>query len=90
MTETRNLVLARRLWMAAFAACAVWLAIQNTLLAVGYFWARPSDAAIVATALAKVAWLLIGSFWTSPMAGLVVAGTVGLAAGAALPGTHPR
>ena len=90
MTETRNLVLARRLWMAAFVACALWLVIQNTLLTVGYFWARPSDAAVVATALAKVAWLLIGEFWTSPMIGLVLAGTLGLAAGAALPGAHPR
>ena len=90
MTETRNLALARRLWMVAFAACALWLVIQNTLLTVGYFWARPSDAAVVATALAKVAWLVIGEFWSSPMIGLVLAGTVGLAAGATLPGAQPR
>jgi len=91
MTEIRNPDLAtRHLWMAAFAACALWLVIQNSMLVIGFLWARPAEAVVVTSALIKVASLLIGGFWTSAVAGSVLVGVLGLAAGAVLPSAHGR
>ena len=79
----------RRIWLAAIGACALWLVIQNTMLLIGYFWARPSDAAVVASALFKTAVMLMDGFWLYPVVGCALAGALGLAAGAALPGAKP-
>lgn len=81
MSETRESRLGPSdLGVAMLGVCALWLVVQNTMLALGLLWARPASVLTVAAALAKTAVVLIQGFWSSPVAGWLV----GIAAGATL------
>ena len=79
MSETSRRLSARDLWLLVFGAGSLWLLVQNTILALGLLWARPSEAATVTAALAKVTVRLIEGFWRSPAAGWTVALALALA-----------
>ena len=86
MSETRRSRLAmRNLGVVVLGACALWLVVQNTMLALGLLWARPGSVVTVTTALAKTTILLVQGFWSSPAAGWLVGTVAGVTLGAVLP-----
>lgn len=86
MSDTRESQLApRNLGVAILGICALWLVVQNTMLALGLLWARPASVLTVATALAKTTVVLIQGFWSSPVAAWLVGIAAGATLGALLP-----
>ena len=58
--------------MLLLAACTLWLVVQNTALALIFFWIEPHKAVTLATVLVKTGLVLISGFWTSPAAPLLI------------------
>ena len=86
MSEKRNSRLSPRdLWLVALGACSLWLVLQNTMLALGLLWARPSGALTVTATLTKIAALMIEGFWKSPAAAWFVAVLLAVTLGAVVP-----
>jgi len=75
----------RNLGVIVLGTCALWLVIQNTMLAVGLVWARPTQVMTLVEALTKTSALLIQGFWSSSAAGWVVGVVAGVTLGALLP-----
>jgi hypothetical protein len=76
---------ARNLGVVLLVACALWLVVQNTMLALALVWARPGSVQAVSAALVKTAVLLVQGFWTSPASGWLAGTVAGLTLGAVLP-----
>ena len=62
--------------VAMLAACAAWLAVQNTLLVAALLWVDPRRAGLVLKALARGAVAVAAALWSEPEFELLVSGAL--------------